>query len=303
MRILVTTPTGNIGSRIVEHLLSAGHAITLLARDPARLSDAVRAQSTVVQGSLDDAAAVALALAGAEAAFLLVPPPGPSVTNWPVWQEGIGTRFAAAAKQAGVSRVVFLSSTGAQHPDIGPVTSLGVIERALTASIADVTIVRAGFFMENYFGSLPTIASQGAMYGVSAPDTPFALVATSDIADVAAKWLVDATWKGHHIVGAHGPTPVTPNEAAAVIGDVLGKPVQYVQVPAPALRDALLAAGVPSLVANGYEKLFGGMARHLDAGDYSDEPFSAGSAGTTSLRTFGEHALRPAFESQVAAKV
>ncbi len=302
MRILVTTPTGHIGSRIVEHLLGAGHALTLLARDPAKLTDAARAKSAVVQGSLEVAAAVDRALDGADVAFLLVPPPGPSVTNWPAWQEGIGTAFAAAAKKAGVSHVVFLSSTGAQHPDVGPISSLGAIERALTASIPNVAIVRAGYFMENYFGSLPTIASQGAIYGVSAGDTPFALVATSDIGDVAAKWLIDATWTGHHIVGSHGPTPLSPNEAATILGEVLGRTIQYVQIPAPALRDALLGAGVPTLVANGYELLFGGMARHIDAGDYSLEPFSRENAGTTSLRTFAEQVLRPAFEAQFAAQ-
>ncbi len=302
MRILVTTPTGNIGSRVVDHLLGSGHAMTLLVRDPAKLSDTVRAKCTVVQGSLDDATALDKALAGADAAFLLVPPPGPSVTNWPVWQERIGTQFAAAATKAGVSRIVFLSSTGAQHPDVGPVTSLGVIERALTATIANVAIVRAGYFMENYFGSLPTIAAQGTIYGVSAGGTPFAQVATSDIADIASRWLVDASWSGHHTVGAHGPTPLSPNDAAQIIGEVLGRPVQYVQIPASALRDALLAAGLPALVANGYELLMGGMARHIDAGDFAAEPFSTEYAGVVPLRAFAAQFLRPAFESQHADK-
>jgi hypothetical protein len=75
-----------------------------------------------------------------------------------------------------------------------------------------------------------------------------------------------------------------------------------VQIPAPAMRDALLAAGVPPLVADGYEELFGGIARHIDAGDFAAEPFSAENAGTTTLQIFAEQVLRPAFERQFAAQ-
>ncbi|MBC7842423.1 MAG: NmrA family NAD(P)-binding protein [Gemmatimonadaceae bacterium] len=301
MRILVTTPTGKIGSRILSNLLDSTHDLTVLARDPAKLTDAVRRRSSVVTGNLEDEKAVRLAVTGVDTAFLLVPPPGVTVTHWRAWIAAIGTTFAAAATSAGVSRIVLLSSTGAQHDDVGPVSGLGDVERLLSAAFANVTIVRAGYFMENLFGSLPTIASQGAFYGVSAPDTPYATVATSDIGDVAARWLADSTWTGHHIVGAHGPTALSPNETASVLSDVLGRPVQYVQIPAPALRDALLGAGLPALVANGYEDLFGGMARHLDAGDFSEEPFGAAHAGPTALRTFAERALRPALHAQVTA--
>lgn len=301
MRILVTTPTGNIGSRILGHLLDSTHELTVLARDPAKLSDAVRSRSSVVTGSLEDAQAVRLALAGVDTAFLLVPPPGPTVTHWRSWMNAIGATVTAAAKAAGVTRIVLLSSTGAQHDDIGPVSGLGDIEKTLTSAFANVTIVRAGYFMENLFGSLPTIAAEGAFYGVSSPDTKYAAVATSDIGDVAARWLTDATWTGHHIVGAHGPTPLSPNEQAKILSEVLGRTVQYVQIPAPALRDALLGAGLPTLVANGYEELFGGMARHLDAGDFSAESFGAENAGVTSLRTFAAQRLRPALDAQFPA--
>lgn len=301
MRILVTTPTGNIGSRILTNLLDSTHDLTVLVRDPAKLTDAVRSRSSVVTGNLEDEKAVRLALTDIDTAFLLVPPPGPTVTHWRTWIKEIGATFSAAATSASVSRIVLLSSTGAHHDDVGPVSGLGDVEKLLSAAFANLTIVRAGYFMENLFGSLPTIAAQGAFYGVSAPDTQYATVSTTDIGDVATRWLTDSTWTGHHIVGAHGPTPLSPNEKAKILSDVLGRPVQYVQIPAPALRDALLGAGLPALVANGYEELFGGMARHLDAGDFAAESFGAENAGTTSLRAFAEQVLRPAFESQFGA--
>ena len=301
MRILVTTPTGNIGSRIVDQLLVGGHALTLLARDPSKVSETVRSRVTVVQGALDDAAAVAQALTDVDTAFFLVPPQA-TEPKWRLWQQGIGATFIAEAKQSKVSRVVFLSSTGAQHEGLGPVSGLGAIERALNAALPNVVIERAGSFMENTFGSFATIASQGAIYGVAKGDVQQQVVATRDVAVVAARWLSDASWTGHHIVGAHGPTTISADETAAVLRDVLGRAVHYVQIPAPAFGQALLQAGLPQFVAKGYEEMSSGMALHLDAGDLSQEAQSVTSAGTTTFREFAQQILEPAFEAQFAAK-
>ena len=52
--IVVTTPTGHIGSQVVQVLLAAGGAVRVIARDPARLAAEVRAKVKIVQGSSDD---------------------------------------------------------------------------------------------------------------------------------------------------------------------------------------------------------------------------------------------------------
>lgn len=94
---------------------------------------------------------------------------------------------------------------------------------------------------------------------------------------------------------------LSPHESAAILADVLGRPVAYVQIPPPALREALLQAGLPPIMADGYEEMMGNMAKHLAAGDFSDEPQSAESAGTTTFRNFATQALKPALESKFAA--
>ena len=73
MRIVVTTPTGNIGSRVVQLLLQAGVRPTLLARDPARLDPAVLERADIVRTDLADSDAVVQATRGADALFWLAP--------------------------------------------------------------------------------------------------------------------------------------------------------------------------------------------------------------------------------------
>ncbi|MES3032443.1 MAG: NmrA family NAD(P)-binding protein [Gemmatimonadota bacterium] len=301
MRILITTPTGHIGSRIVDRLLTSGHDLTVLARAPGKLPEPVREGVTVVEGSLEDAAAVDRALAGADAAFFLIPPPAPSVPHWRQWQEATGRTLAAAAAKAHVPRVVFLSSIAAQHDDVGAISGLGAVERILDAALPNVVSLRAGYFMENYFGSLPTIAVPGAVFGVFDGTSKMQIVATSDIGDIAARWLVDDSWTGHHKVGAHGPEPLTQDEVVAILSEVLERPVGYVRIPPPSLRDALLQAGLPPLFAEGYEEMMGGLAPHLASGDYLAEPHNANPSGGVSFRTFAQQALRPAFEAQALA--
>ena len=72
--IVVTTPTGNIGSQVVKHLLDAGEAVRVIARDPEKLAPEVRERAEVVQGSTDDEAVLFRAFEGAESLFWLVPP-------------------------------------------------------------------------------------------------------------------------------------------------------------------------------------------------------------------------------------
>jgi uncharacterized protein YbjT (DUF2867 family) len=48
--IVVTTPTGNIGSQVVKHLLAANEAVRVIVRDPAKLAPEVQGSVDVVQG-------------------------------------------------------------------------------------------------------------------------------------------------------------------------------------------------------------------------------------------------------------
>ena len=73
MRITVTAPTGNIGRALTERLLEAGTEVTLLARSPEKVGDFVERGARVVEGSLENLAAVQEATEAADALFWLTP--------------------------------------------------------------------------------------------------------------------------------------------------------------------------------------------------------------------------------------
>jgi hypothetical protein len=73
MKVVVTTPTRHVGSRVVQLLLQAGVRPTLLARHPARLDSRVLERADVVRTDLADSDAVVRATRDADALFWLAP--------------------------------------------------------------------------------------------------------------------------------------------------------------------------------------------------------------------------------------
>ena len=292
MSIFLTTPTGNVGRRVVANLIGAGADTVVLARDAARLGDRVRSRARVVEGSLQDVALLAEATAGAEALFLVVPPDY-TTDDWRAFQLGIGRNVAEAVRRNGVQRVVLLSSAGAHRDDLLAISRLGEVERMLEAVAPHVVSLRAGFFFENFLSAVPTIRDHGAIYMRSAPESRGAMVATDDIGDVAARWLLHRTWTGHHHVGVHGPADLSFAEAADAIGRGVGRDVQYVQANDEQTRGALLAMGASAHVADEYTRMF---VRMDEVGFDRAEPRTAGTTMPTTLESWAREVMRPLVE-------
>ncbi len=73
VKIVVTTPAGQVGSRVVQLLLQAGVRPTFLARHPARLDPRVIERADVVQADQAEADAVVQATRDADALFWVAP--------------------------------------------------------------------------------------------------------------------------------------------------------------------------------------------------------------------------------------
>lgn len=301
MSIVVTTPTGQIGSRVVERLLGAGAETAVLVRDPARLPAAVRAQVAVHRGDLADVGALRAAVRGARALFLVVPP-FMQTDDWAESQRAVGRAAAEAVRAEGVERVVLVSSAGAQRDDLYAVSRLGEIERMLADAAPHVLSLRAGFFFENFLGAVPTVADHGALYLTLKPERRISMVATRDIGDVAADALLGGGWTGFRVRGVHGAADLSPNDVAGAFASALGRPVRYVQVDAAAARQALLQAGASAHVADEYPRLFAGFAEL----DYQAEPRTPETTTPTTIAEWARVVIVPAVSGaspQVAATV
>lgn len=256
MKIAIAAPTGNIGSKLTELLLDKGHQLTLLARDPSKVERFAQRGASVAQGSLADRYFVTGATSGVEALFWLTPP-NYGAQDMRREQADFGRVAAEAVRTNRIPRVVNLSSYGAQNAEgAGPISGLHEVEKAIEQAAEDVTHLRPVSFMENVLNSLSTIKTAGAIYLPISGKTKTPLVATRDIAKVAALRLQDKSWTGRHALRVQGPDDLTFDGIAGALSRVAGRDVRHVQVSPDQARQALEGTGVSPDVASQFLEMY-----------------------------------------------
>lgn len=291
--IVVTTPTGHIGSQVVPHLLAANEAVRVIVRDPAKLPADIRARVEIVQGSSDDEGVLMSALEGAESFFFVVPPS--FTTNDAMEYHHQFTRPACRAIQSqGVKRVVAVSAIGRR---------VAIPAGVVTASLAkDVEIEHTGVdfralwcpgFMENMLRNVPSLKQQGMFVSPSKPDLKVPFVATRDIAASGAGLLLDRSWKGQGGLAVLGPEDLSCNDMAAIMTDVMGKPIRFQSISGEAYKAQLIKFGA----SEGFAESLVEMHAAKDNGLDKSEPRTPENTTPTSFRQWCEEVLKPAYLS------
>lgn len=118
--VLVTGATGYVGGRLAPRLIARGEQVRCLARRPETLADRLSAHSEVVQGDLLDAPSLDHALSGVHTAYYLVHSLG-TKGDFETTEAKAALNFTAAAKTAGVRRVIYLGGLYAEgKPGLSP---------------------------------------------------------------------------------------------------------------------------------------------------------------------------------------
>ena len=293
--IVITAPTGTIGGQVLERVIDSGEPIRVIVRDPSRLPTATRDRVEVVQGSHGDARVVDEAFAGADAVFWLAPP-NPRAASLDAVYVDFTRPACDAVRRHGVRRVVGVSALGCGVTGrAGLVTATLAMDDLISATGVSYRALTMPSFMDNVLRQAEAIGERGVLFGPISPDRRAPTVATRDIAEVAARLLLDDTWTGQGSVPVLGPEDLSFSEMAEIMADVLGRPVRYEQVPLDAFRAGLIAAGWSDAMAEGMAD----MMRAKDEGLDNAEPRTAESTTPTTFRWWCEEVLRPAVAVRV----
>lgn len=245
--IVVTGPTGNIGSRLLPRLAERGAAVRAVAHSPERRAAIEELGIEAVEADFDRPDSMVRAMEGCDQLFLLSPT-HPDIPR----RE---TAAIDAARRAGVSSIVKLSSMGAAAES--PCDLLrrhGEAEAHLMASGLEYTILRAACFMPVHLLPVQTVTATGTWYGMTG-DGAHAYIDLDDIAAAAAAVLTTGGHAGA-VYELTGPRAITMPEAAGELSEVLGTPVTYVDLPADDFRTALVGAGLPEWLVDGIVALY-----------------------------------------------
>jgi uncharacterized protein YbjT (DUF2867 family) len=128
--ILVTGATGYVGGRLAAALGRAGHGVRCLARRPEALRGRLSPETEIVQGDCLEASTLTAALAGVHTAYYLVHSMGAG-TDFASLDREAAANFGAAARAAGVRRIIYLGGLG----DAGPHLSTHLRSRHETGEV------------------------------------------------------------------------------------------------------------------------------------------------------------------------
>ncbi|MBD2465277.1 NmrA family NAD(P)-binding protein [Oscillatoria sp. FACHB-1407] len=156
--------------------------------------------------------------------------------------------MAIAANQ--IPYVVNLSSNGAHLPQgMGLISGLYEVEQQLNAAASTMIHLQPGFFMENYLMQLEPIRTANSVLLPVSGDRHLAMIATQDIATVAAELLLQRNWSGHAVLGLHGATDLSFDEVAAILSQELGRSIVHVPMTSEQFHDSLLQMEASESVA------------------------------------------------------
>jgi uncharacterized protein YbjT (DUF2867 family) len=262
--IAIMGASGRVGGRLAELLLESGENVRALGRSAEKLARVASKDATVLTGDAGDAAFLTAAFREADAAFTLIPP-DVHASDYRRQQDVQGEAIVTAIRDSGLRYIVFLSSLGGElREGTGPIAGLHAQEERLQQlPDVNVLVLRPTYFFENFFDTLGLIKHQGINGGAIAPDLPFPLIATRDIADVAADALRRRDWRGVVVRELLGERDLTFAEATRIIGSRIGKAdLPYVQFPYADFTSSLVQMGISPNVA----ELYAEMARAINDG-------------------------------------
>ena len=220
MKILIIGATGNIGTQTVKLLAHNKQPVIAASRNLQKLKDHLDLPGIEYRNfDFTDHQTWQPALDGVSRLFLVVPPGSAT--------EDQQTAFFSAAKAAGVKHIVF-SSGRTTGPLAG--SPLNRTETFIKNSGMDWTILRPGWFMQNFINWIGfTIPREDAFY-LPADDAKTAFVDVRDLGAVAATILMSP--KGHtgKIYDLTSAGAIDHHEAARLIGKAAGRPIRYVSL-------------------------------------------------------------------------
>ena len=256
--VTITGATGHVGKALAEQLLQSGVKIRAVGRDANKLAPLTARGAEARAGDIENTAFLTEAVLGADAVFAMTPP-NLNAPDLAAHQLRTAASLVEALKAAGVPRVVALSSAGASLPSgTGPIAGLHKFEELLK-SVPGLSVIalRPTSFMENHLASIPLIKNAGINGGAARADVALSMIATRDIAAVAAEYLIAPAFNGYATRELLGPRDYTYREATSILGAAIGKPdLAYVEFSHEDFRNGLLGAGFSESVAGAFVEMF-----------------------------------------------
>lgn len=285
--ILLTTPTGDIGRRVLSHLRAAHVAVRVIARDAYKLPQDL--QLDVVEGSMADAATIDRALPDVTRVFWL-PPGDPTLPSAEAAYVDVSRAFCDALPGSKVTHVVGISALGrGWTKPAGHVTATLAVDDMIARTGVHHRALACASLMDNIARQAAPIRTLGRFFQPTPGDLKLPHVAKADVARIAADLLLDPSWTGTEALPLLGPEDLSFNEMAAILSEVLGREIVASELPMEHFRQMMRDLGASDGMAQAYVEM---LTAKNEGMDHLVTPASRHDTPTT-FRTWCEDELLP----------
>jgi len=220
--ILITGATGKTGSAAVQELSNRNIPFRVLIRNEDKLNQITDIGGEVVIGAIEDDAALNQAMEGVQKALVLLPNSEQQLF--------LEKKVVDAALEANVQHIVKMSSMEAVPEATSPIPKLHMqSENYIKNSGMNWTMIKPNFFMQNLLGSGKTIVEQNKFF-LPMGEGKAGMIHTKDVGTVIAKVLSEDGHEGKNYE-VTGPEILSFHDVAEIFSKVLGKKVDYINVP------------------------------------------------------------------------
>lgn len=244
-KIVILGATGTVGSKISEILLNEGHEVTLIARHTEKLEKYHSQGAEIIAGTITDVEMLTSAFKNADSAFVLLPD-NVMAEDTRAYQRKVTGKLIEAIENSGIKNIVNMSSLGA-HMHEGNGIMAGTAEQEVRLNqLNDVNVlhIRSAYFMENFLRTIGLVKKMGFNGTAADGDHSIPMVATRDVAKIAAGHLANLDFSGKSVHAVMGPRDYTYRELTGIIGKAIANPdLPYVQLPVEQVKQTFLSNG------------------------------------------------------------
>lgn len=247
--LLVTGASGQLGRRVIHHLLKTLKVEPALliasTRQPEALSDLTALGINVRKADFDDEVSLPSAFDGAERALLISTDP----IDRPGRRLEQHQRALTAVARAGVKHLIYTSCPQPEHSPLLIAADHAGTEKLIRDSyIPGWTILRNHWYFENLIHTLAGVKQRGGKWYSAAGDGLIASLSRDDLALAAATALA-SPWDGRRTLTLSGTEALSTVEQAQVLASILGRPIDVVPVPSEVLVRGMVSGGIPESIA------------------------------------------------------
>ena len=222
--------TGHVGSSVATTLLEKGKEVTVITHNPQKAPEWEQKGANVTIVDVYDSDKLHAVFKNGERLFLLNPEADPA-TDTVIEEQRTLSSILKALENSGMKKVVAQSTEGAQPGEgIGDLGVLYAMEERLKKMSLPADIIRAGYYMSNWDGSLDTAQKEGRVYTFYPVDFRLPMVAPKDIGIIAAGFLTNDA-RDFRIHYVEGPEMYSSADVAKAFSEALNKPIEAMKIP------------------------------------------------------------------------